>query len=188
MRTRREGLIGLALVALVGQVGCSRQSDTKAAAPAPADGAADSVVTRRDTVPSRTDTTGTRPDTTRARRVPVRIPSDTPPASERGASPGFRVSPVDYEGWRQYSVNCARCHGQDVLPNPVAANLLISLAPGGPMNSEQAFTQVVSEGSQHRGMPAFNGIMTAEQIAATYAYVKGRAEKRIPPGRPERPS
>jgi mono/diheme cytochrome c family protein len=84
-------------------------------------------------------------------------------------------------------VNCARCHGQDVLPNPVAANLLVSLAPGGPVDTEQKFSQVVSEGRQHRGMPAFKSIMSAEQIRAVYAYVDGRAEKRIPPGRPARP-
>src|SRR3954468_24712601 len=63
---------------------------------------------------------------------------DTPPAPPQrpaGDQPGNapKVSPTEYEGWRQYSVNCARCHGQDVLPNPVAANLLVSLAPGGPI-------------------------------------------------------
>jgi len=54
---------------------------------------------------------------------------DTPPAAPQkpaGDQPenAPKVSPAEYEGWRQYSVNCARCHGQDVLPNPVAANLL----------------------------------------------------------------
>jgi mono/diheme cytochrome c family protein len=37
-------------------------------------------------------------------------------------------------------------------------------------------------------MPAFKSILTPEQIQAVYAYVKGRADKRIPPGRPARPS
>ncbi len=97
------------------------------------------------------------------------------------------MSRPEYEGWRQYSVNCARCHGQDVLPNPVAANLLISLAPGGPVDTYEKFLQVVSEGRPERGMPAFKGSMTPDQIKATYAYVKGRAEKRIPPGRPASP-
>lgn len=84
-------------------------------------------------------------------------------------------------------MNCARCHGQDVLPNPVAANLLVSLAPGGPVDTEQKFSQVVSEGRPDRGMPAFKSIMSADQIRAVYAYVDGRAEKRVPPGRPARP-
>jgi len=36
-------------------------------------------------------------------------------------------------------------------------------------------------------MPAFKEIMTADQIKAVYAYVKGRADKRIPVGRPAKP-
>jgi mono/diheme cytochrome c family protein len=61
----------------------------------------------------------------------------------------------EYEGWRQYSDKCARCHGQDALPNPVAANLLESLAPSGPMHDEKAFTGVVTSGRTEKGMPAF---------------------------------
>ena len=121
-------------------------------------------------------------------------PSDTPPAgvqpsSNQGAGgQQGQASQLEYEGWRQYSVNCARCHGQDVLPNPVAANLLVSAAAGGPMASPDRFSQVVSEGRPERGMPAFKSIMTPEQIRAVYAYVKGRADKRIPPGRPAAPT
>jgi mono/diheme cytochrome c family protein len=103
-------------------------------------------------------------------------------------SPAPRVNQVEYEGWRQYSVNCARCHGQDVLPNPVAANLLVSLAPGGAIDSPEKFSQVVTEGRPHRGMPSFKDVLTPEQIQAIHAYVKGRAEKRISPGRPAQPS
>ena len=117
---------------------------------------------------------------------------DTPPTApqktaEDQPESAPKVSPAEYEGWRQYSVNCARCHGQDVLPNPVAANLLISLAPGGPVDTPEKFSQVVSEGRPHRGMPAFKGTMSPDQIQAVYAYVKGRAEKRITPGRPAKP-
>ena len=97
------------------------------------------------------------------------------------------VTEVEYEGWRQYNVHCARCHGQDALPNPVAANLLASLAPGGPTADQATFTTVVVEGRLDRGMPAFKEIIEPEQVEAIYTYVKGRAEKRIPPGRPQRP-
>jgi mono/diheme cytochrome c family protein len=108
------------------------------------------------------------------------------PSHQQSAAP--KVNKMEYEGWRQYSVNCARCHGQDVLPNPVAANLLISLAPGGGIDSPEKFSQVVTDGRPHRGMPAFKDVLTPEQIQAIYAYVKGRAEKRITPGRPAAPS
>ena len=145
---------------------------------------------------ARTDTSAAslpRPDVaTPPITPPVEAARDTPAAktsapAAQGGGAGPRVSQAEYEGWRQYSVNCARCHGQDVLPNPVAANLLISLGTGGPIDTEQKFFQVVSEGRPERGMPAFKGIMSAEQIRAVYAYVDGRAEKRIPPGRPARP-
>jgi mono/diheme cytochrome c family protein len=124
--------------------------------------------------------------------VEISMARDTPPAGTQDrpsdSSKGPRVSSVEYEGWRQYSVQCARCHGQDVLPNPVAANLLVSLAAGGAIDSPEKFAQVVREGRPHRGMPSFKKTVTPVQIRAIYAYVKGRADKRIPPGRPAKPS
>jgi mono/diheme cytochrome c family protein len=104
------------------------------------------------------------------------------------AQDGAKVSAVEYEGWRQYNVHCARCHGQDALPNPVAANLLTSLAPGGSAADQKTFTTVVMEGRENRGMPALGKTVTPEQVNAMYAYLKGRAEKRIPPGRPKEPA
>jgi mono/diheme cytochrome c family protein len=74
-----------------------------------------------------------------------------------------------------------------VLPNPVAANLLVSMGPSGPIDTPEKFFQVVSKGRPERGMPGFASLLTPEQINAMYAYVKGRAEGRIPPGRPDRP-
>jgi mono/diheme cytochrome c family protein len=123
----------------------------------------------------------------------AQMPRDTPPtgaAKPGGAadSKGFKVSKLEYEGWRQYSVHCARCHGQDALPNPVAANLLLSVGPGGPFNSEQTFADIVTAGRPASGMPPFKDILTPDQIKAIYAYVNGRAEKRIPPGRPASPA
>jgi len=100
---------------------------------------------------------------------------------------GPRVSAKEYEGWRQYSVHCARCHGQDVVGNPVAANLLQSAGEGGPFAGRDAFTKVVAEGRLDKGMPAFKEITSPEQRDAVYAYVKGRADKRIPAGRPTAP-
>ncbi|MEA2723695.1 MAG: cytochrome c [Gemmatimonadales bacterium] len=138
------------------------------------------------------------PDTSAATPTitpPVPAGRDTPPPSAAPEKPagqadntgGFKVSRLEYEGWRQYSVNCARCHGQDVLPNPVAANLLLSLGPKGPIKSYEAFADIVTAGRPASGMPAFKGTLTPEQIRAIYAYVKGRADGRIPPGRPDKP-
>jgi mono/diheme cytochrome c family protein len=108
-------------------------------------------------------------------------------AAAQGSAAGPQVSDQVYEGWRQYSVHCARCHGQDVLGNPVAANLLVTVAPGGPTSDRKAFSEVVAKGRTARGMPAFGETLSPEQIDAIYAYVKGRADKQIPPGRPKQP-
>jgi len=168
---------GSALAAL----GCNPREPAGESAPAPIDSGPAGAI----------DTLG-KPDTSVA-TPPISpsespTPADTPPGGAQQQTGASRVSEREYEGWRQYSVNCARCHGQDVLPNPVAANLLVSLGPGGPIDTPEKFSQVVSEGRPHRGMPAFKEIMTPDQIQAVYSYVKGRADKRIPPGRPAQPS
>lgn len=105
-------------------------------------------------------------------------------ASGQAGRGGKAVTEKEYEGWRQYSVHCARCHGQDVLGNPVTANLLTSVAEGGAAADEATFVKIVREGRPSGGMPALEPSMTPEQMSAVYAYVKGRADKRIPPGRP----
>jgi mono/diheme cytochrome c family protein len=109
------------------------------------------------------------------------------PALGAEAQDSAVVSDVTYEGWRQYNVHCARCHGQDALPNPVAANLLTSLAPGGPTADQKTFTTVVVDGRSNRGMPGFKESLEPSQVDAIYRYLKGRAEKQIPPGRPKSP-
>ncbi|HEY7502898.1 MAG TPA: cytochrome c [Gemmatimonadales bacterium] len=106
---------------------------------------------------------------------------------EGGAQDGATVTDVEYEGWRQYNVHCARCHGQDALPNPVTADLLTSLAPGGPAADQGTFTTVVMAGRTNKGMPAFKESVEPAQVEAIYHYLTGRAEKRIPAGRPKRP-
>jgi mono/diheme cytochrome c family protein len=184
------GPIALALLFGLGQTGCNtRTPGADNAAGAPADSG---VQTASVNIPADTsaDTAVATPSIT----PPPASARDTPPAAAKPAQPtdqgkgdGFKVSRLEYEGWRQYSVNCARCHGQDVLPNPVAANLLISLGPKGPIKSYEEFAEIVTAGRPASGMPAFKGVLTPEQIRAIYAYVKGRAEGRIPPGRPDRP-
>lgn len=177
------GPIALALLLGLGQAACNtRTPGGDDAAPAPMDSG----------MAERT------PDTSAA-TPPIAPPSpvvrDTPPPSAKPEKPagqtektgGLKVSRPEYEGWRQYSVNCARCHGQDVLPNPVAANLLVSVKSGGPVDTPEKFREVVTKGRPERGMPAFETQLTPGQINAIYAYAKGRAEGRIPPGRPDRP-
>jgi mono/diheme cytochrome c family protein len=189
--SNRAGPLALALLFGLGQAACNtRTPDADDAAPAPVDSGVQSGGAETAAAPAAPspDTSATTPPI-----VPPSQPTrDTPPTAakpaDQGAKGGLKVGPLEYEGWRQYSVNCARCHGQDVLPNPVAANLLVSLGPSGPMDTPEKFIEAVAKGRPERGMPAFGTLLTPEQIKAIYAYVKGRAEGRIPPGRPDRPA
>ncbi len=86
-----------------------------------------------------------------------------------------------HEGWRQYMVHCARCHGDDAMGGPMAPDLRTSVSRG--MN-EQAFQAVVMEGRRATGMPGFKGVLSDAQVAAIHQYVAGRASGKIKPGRP----
>ena len=110
-------------------------------------------------------------------------------APDAASGQGRQTAQLDaesYEGWRQYSAHCARCHGQDVLGNPVAADLLVSAKAGGPVSSQEAFVAVVKAGRPDRGMPSFASTLSEAYTNAIYVYVKGRADGKIPAGRPAR--
>jgi mono/diheme cytochrome c family protein len=110
----------------------------------------------------------------------------TSDAGAQGKEAGPRLGPEAYEGWRQYSAHCARCHGQDVLGNPVAADLLKATGAGGSVAEKAAFVTAVKTGRPKRGMPGFAKVIDDAQTNAIFTYVKGRADGKIPAGRPER--
>lgn len=100
-------------------------------------------------------------------------------------APRDTVTQVVYDGWKQYNLNCARCHGEDVLGSTIAPHLVLSLKPDGPINTKEAFIQVVCAGRPEKGMPAWCPLgMEMEKIEQIFAYVKGRSEGEIGPGRP----
>lgn len=92
------------------------------------------------------------------------------------------ASKVEYEGWRQYMTNCARCHGDDAVGGVMAPDLRASVTKGA--INQASFESTVSAGRPGKGMPPFKGTLTKEQIAAIYAYVDARAKGRLPAGRP----
>jgi mono/diheme cytochrome c family protein len=93
-----------------------------------------------------------------------------------------RASKVEYEGWRQYMITCARCHGDDAVGGVMAPDLRASVAKG---MDQATFETVVSAGRPEKGMPGFKGTLSKEQIDAIYAYVSARAKGRLPAGRPK---
>jgi cytochrome c len=99
--------------------------------------------------------------------------------------PATKASKVEYEGWRQYMVHCARCHGDDAVGGVMAPDLRSSIAKGSA--SEASFRPTVSAGRREKGMPAFQKTLTQGEIAGIYAYVAARAKGRLPAGRPSPP-
>jgi mono/diheme cytochrome c family protein len=103
------------------------------------------------------------------------------------SAPRDTVSQEVYDGWKQFNLNCARCHGEDVLGTTIAPHLIVSLKPDGPINTKELFLQTVCAGRPEKGMPAWCSLgMDPGTIEKIYSYVKARSEGRMSPGRPAR--
>lgn len=139
---------------------------------------------------------GTPPKTAPAPREPA-APAEPKPAAPAPAeadaplrdpyhqAPRDTVSPQVYDGWKQYNLNCARCHGEDVQATTIALPLLMSVRPDGAIPTKELFLQTVCAGRPEKGMPAWCLIgMEMGKIEAIYHYVKGRSEGKIGLGRP----
>ena len=110
---------------------------------------------------------------------------DVPLRDAYHAAPRDTVSEAVYDGWKQFNLNCARCHGEDVLGTTIAPHLLLSLKPDGPINTKELFVQTVCAGRPAKGMPAWCALgLELGKINDIYEYVKGRSDAKIAPGRP----
>jgi hypothetical protein len=99
--------------------------------------------------------------------------------------PHDTVSEAVYDGWKQFNLNCARCHGEDALGTTIAPHLIVSLKPDGPINTKELFVQTVCAGRPAKGMPAWCALgLGMDKINDIYLYVKGRSDAKISPGRP----
>jgi cbb3-type cytochrome c oxidase subunit III len=152
--------------------------------------------------PARTDTTATRaaptPSATSAPSPDTAASAsqgqDSSTAAEQTAAPlrdAYHQAPLDtvpqqvYDGWKQFNLNCARCHGEDVQGTTIAPHLIVSLRPDGPINTKELFIQTVCAGRPAKGMPSWCSLgMEMPTIEAIYSYVKGRSDSKIHPGRP----
>jgi mono/diheme cytochrome c family protein len=100
-------------------------------------------------------------------------------------APRDTVSQEVYDGWKQYNLNCARCHGEDVLGTTIAPHLILSLKPDGPINTKELFIQTVCAGRPPKGMPSWCALgMEIPTIQKIYSYVKSRSDAKLAPGRP----
>ena len=95
---------------------------------------------------------------------------------------GNKVDKVTLEGWRTWrALACERCHGarQEGMVGPSLLDSLKRL-------SKEEFKQSILKGRPEKGMPNFDGSkMVTENIDGLYAYLKGRSDGAIQPGRLE---
>jgi cytochrome c len=112
-------------------------------------------------------------------------PAEAPLIDAYHQPPRDTVSEAVYDGWKQFNLNCARCHGEDALGTTIAPHLILSLKPDGPINTKELFVQTVCAGRPTKGMPSWCALgLGIDKINDIYLYVKGRSDAKISPGRP----
>jgi mono/diheme cytochrome c family protein len=100
-------------------------------------------------------------------------------------APRDTVDQGTYDGWKQFNLNCARCHGEDALGTSFAPHLILSLKPDGPINTKELFMSTVCAGRPTKGMPSWCALgMEVPTIEKIYSYVKARSDAKLAPGRP----
>jgi len=86
-----------------------------------------------------------------------------------------------YNGWKTWHVYCYRCHGTNAIGTTLAPDLT---DPNEKMPLPE-FRQIVKMGSADGQMQAWNKLLDDKQIAQLYDYVRARADKVLPAGRPD---
>jgi hypothetical protein len=93
---------------------------------------------------------------------------------------GTKVDPKTLMGWKTWrALACERCHGaqQEGLVGPPLVESLKVL-------SKEEFHNVMMNGRPEKGMPPFNASqMVMQNWEGLYAYLKGRSDGQIQPGR-----
>jgi mono/diheme cytochrome c family protein len=95
-----------------------------------------------------------------------------------------------YQGWKQYELNCSRCHGEYGVGTSFAPALIVSLSDTGRFKTGQIATKelfiaTVCGGRPDKGMPSWCALgLEMDKIQNIYAYLKGRADGKIHLGRP----
>lgn len=100
-------------------------------------------------------------------------------------APRDTVDNDTYQGWKQFELNCSRCHGEYAVGTSFAPALVVSLKDGGPIPTKESFITTVCAGRPDKGMPAWCALgLEMDKIERMYKYIKGRADGKISAGRP----
>lgn len=90
-----------------------------------------------------------------------------------------------YQGWKQYELNCSRCHGEFGVGSSFAPALIESLRSDGTTPDQASFLTVVCQGRKDKGMPSWcEAGMEMGTINNIYSYLKLRADGKVGLGRP----
>ncbi len=90
-----------------------------------------------------------------------------------------------YTGWKQYELNCSRCHGEFGVGSSFAPALIESLKSDGTVPDQATFITVVCQGRKEKGMPSWcEAGMEMGTITNIYSYLKLRADGKVGLGRP----
>ena len=103
--------------------------------------------------------------------------SATPPYEVKD---GNKVDATTLQGWKTWrALACERCHGaaQEGMVGPSLVESLKTL-------SKEKFHETVMKGRPEKGMPSFSSSeMVTKNWEGLYAYLKGRSDGAIQPGR-----
>lgn len=90
-----------------------------------------------------------------------------------------------YQGWKQFELNCSRCHGEYGVGSSFAPALVVSLKADGTIPTKELFIQTVCVGRPDKGMPGWCALgLEMDKIQNMYSYLKLRADGKVGIGRP----
>jgi mono/diheme cytochrome c family protein len=99
------------------------------------------------------------------------------------------LPPETYEGWKQYQLVCARCHGEEAQGSSFGPSLLAAMKPDGSVPTKEAFVQLLVAGRPDKGMPPAKTLgLEPQYFDGMYDYLHGRATGAYKPGRPVKAS
>jgi mono/diheme cytochrome c family protein len=158
---RHPGTLLAALTALAAAAGCHRS------APNPPTPAGEQPAAEQSVSPSAVAT------------APVADPYHPPPRDT--------VEVPLYKAWQQYSLECARCHGEDAQGSSFGPSLVEALKPEGSVPTREEFLKVLAGARSEKGMPSAEKIgIDSIYFEGLYDYLKGRSDGRYHGGRPAR--
>ena len=108
-----------------------------------------------------------------------------PPHDRWHPAPRDTLDSDTYQGWKQFELNCSRCHGEYAVGTSFAPALVVSLKDGGTIPTKEVFITTVCAGRPEKVMPSWCTLgLEMSKIEQIYRYVKARADDKIAIGRP----